>query len=376
MTLHSFFRFQRCLIATAMMVVLTLSASAQSTTVTKRVKEAINKGIAYLHKVQEDDGSWGRYPATTALSVSALLRNGKTETNDPAVAKGIKYLLRNVKDTGGIYTTANPALALPNYNTALSVMALLQTKNPTYRPTIQKALKFLEKSQFDEGEGIDPANPMYGGIGYGDNPGDESRPDLSNLHMALEALTEGGTPKTAPVFKKALTFLQRVQNRAESNDQVWVNEGPKDGGFVYTSQGRTFAPQGKHASYGAMTYAGLKSYIYAGVNKNDPRAKAALDWIRSNYSVEIHPGMGDETSLFYYYHTMAKTMDVYGQKVILDTKGVKHDWATDLANALVKTQKPDGSWFNDIAAHWENRPGLVTCYSLLSLSYCLKSLPK
>ena len=30
-----------------------------------------------------------------------------------------------------------------------------------------------------------------------------------------------------------------------------------------------------------MTYSGLKSMIYAGLTKDDPRVKAAVQWIRS-----------------------------------------------------------------------------------------------
>jgi hypothetical protein len=43
-----------------------------------------------------------------------------------------------------------------------------------------------------------------------------------------------------------------------------------------------------------------------------------------------------------------------------------------LAAALIAAQKPDGAWFNTNSRHWENRPSLVTSYSLISLSYCLK----
>jgi squalene-hopene/tetraprenyl-beta-curcumene cyclase len=342
--------------------------------VLQKARTAVSRGIEYLHRTQETDGSWGHYPATTALAISGLLRNGKTETSDPAVARGVQFLVRSAQPNGAIYSNANPALALPNYNTCLAVMSLTETKNPVYRPIVRKALQYLEKVQFDEGEGIGTSSPMYGGIGYGDDPGDDTHPDLSNLQFALEALHEGGTPAGAPVFKKALIFLQRVQNRKESNDQAWVKEGPNDGGFVYTSQGGTPADEGKskqqHLSYGSMTYAGLKSYIYAGVTKSDPRAQAAWSWIRGHYTVTEHPGMGS-TSLYYYYHTMAKTLDVYGQRIVKDTKGGKHDWAHDLAAAIVAAQHPDGSWSNTNARYWENQPGLVTSYSLITLSYCL-----
>ena len=44
-------------------------------------------------------------------------------------------------------------------------------------------------------------------------------------------------------------------------------------------------------SYGSMTYAGLKSMIYAGLSHDDPRVKAAWEWIGRNFTVDENPGM-------------------------------------------------------------------------------------
>ncbi len=347
-----------------------LAAQAAPDPIMVRAHQSLNKGLDYLRRIQETNGSWSEYPATTSLALSALLRNGKTEAKEPAVAKGIQFLLRASQPSGAIFDNRDPARALPNYNTALAVMALNLTRNPAYKPTILKAQKYLATSQFDEGENIDPSNPVYGGIGYGSDPDDH--PDLSNLSMALQSLKESGLPANAPVFQKAIVFLQRVQNRKESNDQAWAKTGPNDGGFAYDSTGESKAKGATpHSSMGAMTYAGLESYIYCGVSKDDPRARAAWEWIRSHYTVAEHPGEGD-TSLYYYYHAMAKTLNVYGQTTVKDTKGGTHDWSHDLAARLTTLQHPDGSWFNTNARYWENQPGLVTSYSLIALSYCLK----
>lgn len=333
-------------------------------------RRAVGRGEAYLRRTQETDGSWSEYPATTALAVSALLRGGHTEVADPDMARGVRFILRSVQPDGGIYSTANAATALPNYNTSLCAMTLAQTRNPAYRSFIARAQHFLESSQFDEADDVPPSDPRYGGIGYGSHP---DRPDLSNLQMALEALKDTGAGPNAPVWHKAIVFLQRAQNRKESNDQPWAQDASNDGGFVYDSRGRSYATGGDpHASYGSMSYAGLKSYIYCGVTRSDPRVQAAWNWIRSHYTVKEHPGMGD-TSLYYYYHTMAKTLDVYGTRIVRDAAGRPHDWASELADQLTADQRPDGSWYNDNARFWENQPPLVTSYTLIALSYCLHS---
>lgn len=117
-----------------------------------------------------------------------------------------------------------------------------------------------------------------------------------------------------------------------------------------------------------MTYAGLKSMIFAGVGPDDPRVKAALEWLKMNYTLGSNPGMGD-AGLFYYYHTFAKALDALGQETFTEASGAKHAWRTELAAELVKRQRPDGSWTNDNARWMEGDPNLVTGYSLLTMAY-------
>jgi squalene-hopene/tetraprenyl-beta-curcumene cyclase len=118
-----------------------------------------------------------------------------------------------------------------------------------------------------------------------------------------------------------------------------------------------------------MTYAGLKSMIYAGVSRDDPRVKAAYDWIRQHYTLKENPGMGAQ-GLYYYYHTFAKALATLGDAQIVDAEGKSHDWQADLAQHLIAEQKPDGSWVNSNPRWLEGDPNLATAYSLLALSYC------
>lgn len=330
------------------------------------LQTSVQKGIAFLRGTQKPDGSWQNYPGYTAIAVTGLLRNGVTD-KDPAVAKACDYLASLAKPNGAIYTDAlGPAQALPNYNTALSVLALDLTRNPKYQPIIKKAQQFLATSQFDEGEGFRPNDRQYGGIGYGSKV---DNPDLSNLQNALEALRDTGYPKNAEVFKKAVIFLQRCQNRSETNDQGWAGT---DGGFVYAASGESKADEltkQPHSSYGSMTYAGLKSYLYCNVTRKDPRVQAAWNWLRANYDVNQNPRIGDD-GLYYYYHTMSKTLSLWGEKSFVDANGTKRVWAPDLTAAIVRQQKPDGSWVNKNPRWRENNPDLATGYVLISLANC------
>jgi len=51
-----------------------------------------------------------------------------------------------------------------------------------------------------------------------------------------------------------------------------------------------------------MTFAGLKSLLFARVDKQDIRVKKAISWICSHYTLDENPGFGT-TSLYYYYMT-------------------------------------------------------------------------
>jgi squalene-hopene/tetraprenyl-beta-curcumene cyclase len=147
-----------------------------------------------------------------------------------------------------------------------------------------------------------------------------------------------------------------------------------DGGFYYTVAGGGGNPAGKTddgglRSYGSMTYAGFKSMIYAGVKRDDPRVKAAYEWIQKHYTLDENPGMGP-AGLYYYYHTFAKALDAIGDAEVVDANGTAHDWRTELADKYILTQNKDGSWVNKTPRWLEGDPNLVTAYGLLCLSYC------
>ncbi|MEX2317962.1 MAG: hypothetical protein WD669_12465 [Pirellulales bacterium] len=109
--------------------------------------------------------------------------------------------------------------------------------------------------------------------------------------------------------------------------------------------------------------------IYAGLTKDDPRTKAALDSIKKNYAVDKNPAEGD-AGLYYYYDTFAAALAASGLDELVDDKGVSHNWRQDLVAELAKRQKPDGSWVNSNRQWFENDPNLSTAFALKALSYC------
>lgn len=319
----------------------------------KALDQSMEKGLAYLRTQQKPNGSWEMHEGITGLVLISFFKSPlRSPKDDAMLEKGLKFLTSLAKPDGSIYSKDMPAA-----NTAIAIMAMQASGKPAYASYIKKGQAYLVKLQFDEGEGVSKSDTKYGGIGYDD----ETRADLSNLHHVLEALKETSLPENSDVWSKAITFIQRTQNRKESNDQSWA---ARDGGFVYMP-GMSFA--GETKSYGSMTYAGLLSYSYSNLKKGDPRVEAAYKWIRDNYTVEENPGLGKVT-LYYYYMVFAKGLRAYGDPIITDAKGQKHNWREDLGKKLVSLQSPDGYWVNaDEPDHWQDNKPLVTAFTGIAI---------
>jgi squalene-hopene/tetraprenyl-beta-curcumene cyclase len=339
--------------------------------------KTVDKGVAYLKKNQGRDGSWSgdKNPGVTGIVLTGVLQTGTVTADDPSAKQALKYIESLINVKAGHIAGQDPKVQLQNYVTSVNVMALVAADRDSYKKVIDDAVKFLKKLQWDEEEGKKPSDDYYGGAGYDS----KSRPDLSNTQFFLDALQAAGIDKDDPALKKAMIFVSRCQNlKGEHNDQPWAGK-INDGSFIYSAAagGQTkvaddLAADAGRPGYGSMTYAGIKSLIYCGASKDDARIKKAYEWIQKHYSVDDNPGMPEvrkEWGLYYYYHSMAKCLDVLGIDEVVDSDGKKHDWRADITAALAKRQKADGSWVNE--AHWmEQDPNLVTGYALMALSHC------
>jgi squalene-hopene/tetraprenyl-beta-curcumene cyclase len=324
--------------------------------------------IAFLRQSQAVDGSFSSQagPGVTGLVAAALLSVG-VPSSDPMVVKAIDYLLKTKRDNGGLYAEGSRHA---NYETCLAMMALSKANSDgKYSQLLEGAQKFVKGEQWDEGEGINPKDPEFGGAGYGS----KSRPDLSNTAFFIEALRTTGVPESDPAIQRALAFVNRCQNlESPANDTPFAAK-LNDGGFYYTPAAGGDSMAGKDEatgglrSYASMTYAGLKSMLYAGVSQDDYRVKAAVKFLSKNYSVTSNPGMG-AAGLYYYLQTMSKALSIAGKESFESEKG-KHDWKADVLDQLQKTQKVDGSWTNPEPRWMEGDPNLVTAYALMTVSH-------
>jgi len=358
----------------------------------RRAREMIDRAIGYL-RAQQDAATGGwmvrehgpQIPAITGLVLTGMLMEPDIDARDPAVARGLGFILSHRQPDGGIYDGI-----LASYNTSICLSALARANTAEAGAAIEPAQDFLRSIQWsedsiDHGEtgAVTPDHPFYGGVGYGSH----SRPDGSNLNMMLQALHDSGLSCDDPAYTRALVFLQRMQMDDRVNDMPYA-EGSRQGGFIYAtgpegdqpgvgeSKAGTIeevTPDGRRVSrlrcYGSMTYAGFKSYIYANLDRDDPRVRLAYDWIRDHYTLEENPGVGMQ-GFYYYLVTFSRALDAWGLPYV-ETDAGPRDWANDLIDRLAGLQNPDGS-FRSVHDRWmEGEPVLITAYALIALQHAI-----
>jgi squalene-hopene/tetraprenyl-beta-curcumene cyclase len=361
----------------ALSIATSLQSAQSNGSLQNEVLQSVSRGRRWIESQQDASGAWSepKNPAITALALMSIMSAEDSDSHGAsAIERGFRFLRSNVQADGGVYNEG-----LSNYNTAISLLAFLKLGAPQDAMLIRNARDFLLRQQ---------ANQMMrpelnGGIGYGPSGVSPKRqhPDLDNTLVSLEALRayeladssrenigRSGTLDWAA----AIAFVSRCQNLPTSNSAEWVSRSESErGGFVYypgfSNAGEVEEQGGRKAlrSSGSMSYAGLLSFIYADVSKEDPRVHAALGWLRQNFTLEENPGLGKQ-GLYYYYHLMAKALTA-SKTTTLQASGKSHDWARELAIELINRQQSAGFWVNDTGRWMEKDPVLVTAYGLLTL---------
>ncbi len=346
------------------------------------VEHAIDRGLSFLLASQNEAGWWSTadHPALTGLALSAFMGHPQDRYRSkvsPALERAFKYIVDSAKPDGRIYRTA-----LTNYNTAICALALALAENPDYVPLVKRARKWLSNTQVDLDKKDELDSPFDGGVGYNDK---YEHSDLNNTLTALEtmyytrALDPEGTDGLD--WKAAIHFIQHCQNLPSHNSEPWVSQESEDsGGFVYlpgeSKAGETTDPAtGRTAlrSYGSISYAGLLSYVYADLDRNDPRVTAVRQWLQDNYTLEENPAMGLQ-GYYYYLHLMSKALTTLKLDKLELKDGKSIDWRHALAMRLINLQQTNGSWVNSNGRWWENDPNLVTAYSVMTLEFLYPGL--
>jgi hypothetical protein len=325
--------------ALAIGLAVALRAPTASAVSGEQVRRAVARGIEAIKRRQQADGSWpntGRAGGCTALCTLALL-TADVPPADPAVRRGLAAVRR-----------------IPNqatYVVGLKIMALAAADPTQYAADIRRAANWLVEAQVYNGGAGKNGDGMWT---YGQPRG--GRTIVRNGRRIVVARTGSGDNSNtqfallglAAAYKAGAHIPEGTWRRAE---QHLVHAQGADGGWHYQ-----YRPRGR--SYGSMTGAGVAGLFITGQALSVSQAKgfvngaapncgqyrqneavaAGLKWLGKHFDVSQNPGRGGRWHHYWLY--AAERCGVFSGQRFFGT----HDWYREMAEHLVRTQRPNGSW--------------------------------
>lgn len=284
--------------------------------ITPDVRKAVDRGLAYLASVQNDDGSIGanRYGRNAGISSLACLAwmadgnlpgRGKYAKN---VERGLDFVLSCANETGLIAADVSHG---PMYDHGFATLFLGEiygmTGDRRIRETLVKAVRLINNSQNDEG-----------GWRYRPEPADADVSVTICQVMALRSAREAGLHVPKEKIEKAIKYVRDCQN--------------PDGGFRYmlNSGGSAFP----------RSAAGVATLYYAGVYEDDAIRKG-LEYLMLYRNQMSSYAIGH----YYYGHYYA------AQAMYLAGGNYWSQWFPAVRRELLLRQEPDGKWSD---AHGES----------------------
>jgi hypothetical protein len=299
-------------------------------------RSAVEKGLDYLTKRQNEDGSFGaggyaKNVGVVGLIATAFLSHGDMPDRGKrgrVVANALRYVLAHAKESGFI-NAADFAGYGPMYGHGFAALFLAEaygmTDEKLIRSALARAIKLTVECQNREG-----------GWRY---QAERKESDLSVTicqMMALRAARNAGFLVPTKTIDRALDYLKKCQNA--------------DGGFVYQLAlgGESEFPRS----------AGAAAALYgAGLNEG-PEIDAALAYLRKSLE---GPAKDPKTGHFWYGH-------YYASQAWRRAGG--SDWAkwySTIRDVILPLQQSDGSWSDEIGSEYATA---MACHFLqMPLSY-------
>ncbi|MBM4101946.1 MAG: terpene cyclase/mutase family protein [Phycisphaerae bacterium] len=278
-------------------------------------QKAIERGLAYLAEVQNEDGSfgrgrYGRHIAVAALGGLAFMADGNLPGRGrygEQVAKALEFVLRNTAESGLLATDGTTG---PMYGHGFATLFLgeIYGMNPSdgrVRDALVRAIDLIINSQNDEG-----------GWRYNPVPYDADVSVTICEVMALRSARNAGIKVPRETIDRAVRYVRDCQN--------------PDGGFRYMRQPGTSA--------WPRTAAGVASLFYAGIYEDDS-IERGLDYLEGNAGVGAIGG--PQSQAHYYYGQYYTTQAMY-----LAGGDRWQNWWRRARAELVEEQSGDGSWMD------------------------------
>jgi len=368
---------------------VTPQPSPVPTQLTKKINASLQSAAQFLIQHQSPDGAWRsetygflKDGASLTPHVAALLnRLPQAKFHTTAAVENARRFLRTVSRENLVY---------PVY-TAADICTLFADEPETS----SLWLNYLRQHQLTESLDWRLLDAEYGGWSYATNP--PRRPadlnnrgpwDFSNLSAtlaAMEALRAAGITDADPAISPALLFAERCQNLPPEG--YLGDEKFDDGGFFFSpaepirnkagSAGKDRYGQ-RFNSYGSATVDGILLLIDCGLPPDHPRLQSARAWLARRFDVEHNPGKFVPTNedlrdatYFYYCRGLARVMHRLKWRAWQkDQQSIDGAWI--LIEALLRRQRPDGSWTNPFTDAREDDPLVATPMAAEALLLCMQ----
>lgn len=320
-----------------------------------KIDAAIDRGVEFLLRRQQRDGTWSgdehRFPlGQTALCVYTLLKS-HVPPEHPSIRRALAYL--------------KPRRAQETYSAACVLMALDATKDPVWKDKVRETAEDLMRWQV---RGIWSYPKAWTDVVWPDEPG---APDLSNTQFAalgLRAAARAGVkirPEVWIGLAEATFPWQEEKPQDVEIDEGGYRRTVPAAGFRYRNDRNasakfTRAPTASMTCAGVCTLAIVREQLGAKassgfVEKLKTSNERALAWLAAHWSVADNPGEGENWWIYYLYG-----LERVGAFLQLEEIGGRR-WYLEGAKALLAKQGGAGDW--PTAYH----PRADTCFALLFL---------
>lgn len=324
------------------------------------------------------------------------------EAVNAAIERGLDYLLRSQNRDGSFGVDLNERGTswhdLRDGATALALYTLLKCGFEPEHPALQRASAFLFESEPRHTYALGILLHAFGALGDArhekrmrelvarllelrgsggwDYPG-LNRADLSNTQVAvlgLRAAHAAGLELPKSIWGELVQDVRRYQERPVEVPGTGerAREKRRMAGFGYEPG---WAPSASMTTAG-LTILGIVGEFPGRVDQRFAADLAegrelALAWLEQHYSVAGNPG-GDDGWHFYYLYGLERVGALFGL-----TRIAGRDWYAEGAGQLIREQRADGGWRADGRTVWPPRPMPIanTCFALLFLRKATLSAP-
>jgi len=286
--------------------------------ITPKQEEAVERGLAWLAKTQNKDGSWASHGATgnyqmamTGLAGLAFLSAGHSPGRGKygaTVTRAMEFCIKS-QQNDGLITSSNDGQTMYGHGFAMTFLGEAYgmdggaEHNERLKLLLTKAVKKTAQSQ-----------SARGGWYYSPNSGaDEGSVTITQV-QALRSARNAGIDVPEKLMNQAIDYVKQCQNQ--------------DGGIRYS------VSSGQHSSV-ALTSAGAEVFMMAGRYKAK-EADAAVEYLKKNLDPKRSSGGHDMYTNFYGSQAMFQIGGEYWVR-----------YFTAMRDRLTGSQRADGSWDGD-----------------------------